>query len=101
MFSAQILEGVVRSGILWDLLRGGFGTRPSRGRPDFGSPTFPFPFPMPGGGEDGARGGEWREPGTRGGWSIPPLDFPSGGGGGGSSGGGGGGDDGFSTGGSF
>ncbi len=92
----QILEGAVRSGILWDLLRGGFGTRPSRGRPDFGSPTFPFPFPMPGGGREGARGGEWREPGTRGGWT----------GGGGSSGGGGGGDssggdDGFSTGGSF
>jgi hypothetical protein len=74
---AQILEGAVRSGILWDLLRGGFGTKPSRGRPDFGSPTFPFPFPMPGGGEDGARGGEWREPGTRGGWSIPPIGFPS------------------------
>ena len=95
----QILEGAVRSGILWDILRGGFGTRPGRGRPDFGSPTFPFPFPMPGGGE-GARGGEWRQPGTRGGWSPP---FPSGGGGGG---GGGGNDndsggDGFSTGGSF
>ncbi len=78
----QILEGAVRSGILWDLLRGGFGTRPSRGRPDFGSPTFPFPFPLPGGGE-GARGGEWREPGTRGGWT-PPFEWPSGGGGGGS-----------------
>ena len=93
----QILEGAVRSGILWDLLRGGFGTRPGRGRPDFGAPTFPFPFPMPGGGE-GARGGEWRQPGTRGGWTPP---FPSGGGGGGGgndndSGGGG-----FSTGGSF
>ncbi len=66
----QILEGVVRSGILWDILRGGFGTRRPRGRPDFGSPTFPFPFPMPGGGE-GARGGEWRQPGTRGGWKPP------------------------------
>ena len=87
----QILEGAVRSGILWDLLRGGFGARPSRGRPDFGAPTFPFPFPMPGGGE-GARGGEWREPGTRGGW--PP---PFGGGGGGSKND----DDNFSTGGSF
>lgn len=72
----QILVGVVRSGILWDILRGGFGTRPSRGRPDFGSPTFPFPFPMPGGG-DGARGGEWREPGTRGGWT-PPIDIGGG-----------------------
>ena len=86
----QILEGAVRSGILWDLLRGGFGTRPSSGRPDFGQPSFPFPFPMPGGG-DGARGGEWRQPGTRGGWS-PPSDPPSGSRGG---------DDGFSTGGSF
>ncbi len=73
---AQILEGVVRSGILWDLLRAGFGTRPHRGRPDFGAPDFPFPFPMPGGGRRGARGGEWRQPGTRGGWS-PPDDFPS------------------------
>lgn len=90
----QILEGVVRSGILWDLLRGGFGTRPSRSRPDFGSPSFPFPFPMPGGGE-GARGGEWREPGTRGGWT-PPF----GGGGGGDSSGGNKSDD-FTTGGSF
>ena len=89
----QVLEGVVRSGILWDILRGGFGTRPSRGRPDFGSPTFPFPFPMPGGGE-GARGGEWREPGTRGGWTPP---FPSGGGGGNNDRD----DDGFSTGGRF
>ncbi len=86
----QILEGVVRSGILWDILRGGFGTRPGRGRPDFGSPTFPFPFPMPGGGE-GAHGGEWRQPGTRGGWTPP-----SGGGKDNDSGG-----DGFSTGGSF
>ncbi len=93
----QILEGVVRSGILSDILRGGFGTRPSRGRPDFGSPTFPCPFPMPGGGE-GARGGEWREPGTRGGWT-PPFELPSGGGGGGSDNDSGG--DGFSTGGSF
>lgn len=92
----QILEGAVRSGILWDLLRGGFGTRPQRGRPDFGKPTFPFPFPMPGGGE-GARGGEWRQPGTRGGWT-PPFEFPSGGGG---DGGRDRDDDGFSTGGSF
>ena len=92
----QILEGAIRSGILWDLLRGGFGTRPSRGRPDFGSPTFPFPFPMPGGGE-GARGGEWRQPGTRGGWT-PPFPTGSGGGGGRDSDSG---DDGFSTGGSF
>ena len=96
----QILEGVVRSGILWDLLRGGFGTRPSRSRPDFGSPSFPFPFPMPGGGE-GARGGEWREPQTRGGWT-PPFDFPTGGwGSGGSSGGEANNNDDFTTGGSI
>lgn len=72
---AQVIEGVVRSGLLWDVLRGGFGTRRSRGHPDFGAPTFPFPFPMPGGG-DGARGGEWRQPDTRGGWSSP-LPGPS------------------------
>ena len=88
----QILEGAVRSGILWDILRGGFGTRPSRGRPDFGNPTFPFPFPMPGGGE-GAQGGEWRQPGTRGGWS-PPFELPG-------DSDRDGGNDGFSTGGSF
>lgn len=76
---AQVLEGVVRSGILWDILRGGFSTRPSRSQPDFGQPSFPFPFPMPGGGRDDTRGGEWREPGTRGGWSS------GGGGSGGSS----------------
>ena len=92
----QILEGAVRSGILWDIVRGGFNTRPSRGRPDFGAPTFPFPFPMPGGGE-GARGGEWRQPGTRGGWT-PPFESPSGGGGGSDKDSG---NDGFSTGGSF
>lgn len=84
---AQILEGVVRSGILWDILRGGFSTRPSRNQPDFGQPTFPFPFPMPGGGRDDTRGGEWREPGTRGGWSPPPLDAPSSSGGSDDSGG--------------
>ena len=72
---SQVLEGVVRSGILWDVLRGGFGTRPPRGGPDFGAPTFPFPFPMPGGGK-GAQGGEWRQPDTRGGWNSP-LPGPS------------------------
>lgn len=100
---AQVLEGVIRSGILWDLLREGFRTRAPRGRPDFGSPSFPFPFPMPGGGDSGPAGGGWREPGTRGGW------FPEGGGswGGGGSGSsssdssGGGRRDDFTTGGSF
>ena len=52
----QILEGVVRSGILWDLLRGGFGTRSSRGRPDFGAPNFPFPFPT----LEAEVNGEWK-----------------------------------------
>ena len=102
----QVLEGAVRSGILWDLLRGGFSTRPSSGQPGFGSPTFPFPFPRPGGGavdgNEGARGGEWRKPGTNGGWSPP---FDSGGGGGSgrddSSGGSGSNNDDFSTGGTF
>jgi chromosome segregation ATPase len=74
----QVLEGVVRSGVLWDLLRGGFGVKPPRGRPDFGGRPFPFPFPFPGGNE-GARGGEWRRPEANGGW-LPPFEFPSGGG---------------------
>jgi len=90
---AAILEGVVRSGILWDLIRGGFRTRGYRGNPDFGSPSFPFPFPMPGGGSTGPSGGGWREPTSQGGW------FPPSGDGGGDSGGSR--DDGFSTGGSF
>lgn len=45
----DILEGVVRSGVLWDLLRKGYGSRPTRGGGDFGSPGFPFPFPSTGG----------------------------------------------------
>lgn len=94
---AAILEGVVRSGVLWDVIRGGFRTRPQQGNRDFGSPTFPFPFPIPGGGSTGPSGGGWREPETRGGW-FPPIDFPSSGGGGGDNGGD---DDRFSTGGSF
>ena len=102
----QVLEGAVRGGILWDLLRGGFSTRAPSGQPGFGSPTFPFPFPRPGGGSvgcnEGTRGGEWRTPGTNGGWS-PPFDI--GGGGSGrddsSSGGSGSNNDDFSTGGTF
>lgn len=92
---AAILEGAVRSGVLWDLIRGGFRTRASQGLPDFGSPTFPFPFPIPGGGRSGPSGGGWREPSSQGGW-FPPIELPSGGGDRDS-----GGDDGFSTGGSF
>ncbi len=91
----SILGGVVRSGILWDLLRRGYSSRPARGRPTFGAPTFPFPFPMPGGGTNGSSGGGWREPSSGGGWS--PLPGPGGGGGGGGSDD----DDRFTTGGSF
>ena len=89
----SILGGVVRSGILWDLLRRGYSSRPARGRSTFGSPNFPFPFPMPGGGTVGSAGGGWREPSSGGGWS--PLPGPGGGGGGSDD------DDRFTTGGSF
>jgi chromosome segregation ATPase len=95
---SNVLEGVVRSGVLWDLLRQGYRTRPTLGRPDFGSHSFPFPFPVPGGTFGGSRGDDWREPSSRGGWS------PGGGGGGGDGGSSSGGSDGggdFSTGGSF
>jgi hypothetical protein len=85
---ASVLEGVVRSGILWDIIRGGFGQRPSRSQGGFGSPGLPFPFPMPGGDEDGPRGGGWRIPESQGGWT-PPADSGSGK------------DDDFTTGGSF
>ena len=84
----NVLEGVVRSGVLWDLLRQGHRSRPSRGSADFGLPDFPLPFPIPGGGTSDARGGEWRDPSSRGGWSPePPRSKPD--------------DDEFSTGGSF
>jgi hypothetical protein len=82
----QVLAGAA-GGILWEVLRGGYSNRGPRGRPDFGYPTSPFPFPIPGGGSSGPSGGEWREPDARGDWSA------------GDSGGGGGGDDGgFTTG---
>ncbi len=89
----SILGGVVRSGILWDLLRQGYRSRPRRGRSTFGAPSFPFPFPMPGGGTIGSAGGGWREPSSGGGWS--PLPGPGGGGGDRDD------DDRFTTGGSF
>ena len=74
----SVLEGVVRSGVLWDLLRRGYGSRPTRGRPDFGSPGFPFPFPLPGGGSrSGSTGGGWRNPSSRGDWS-PDTDSSGG-----------------------
>ena len=59
-------------GLLWDLLRGGYGSRPTRGGADFGSPSFPFPFPMPGGTTTDSAGGNWRNPSSRGGWSPNP-----------------------------
>lgn len=76
---STILEGAVRSGILWDVIRGGFGTRPPRGQPGFGGSSFPFPFPLPGGGDRGPRGGGWREPSSQGGW-FPPANSSGGGG---------------------
>ncbi|MFM9938321.1 MAG: hypothetical protein ACKVP7_02345 [Hyphomicrobiaceae bacterium] len=92
----QILEGAVRSGVLWDVIRGGFSTRAPRGGPTFGNPSFPFPFPLPGGGSSGTKGGGWREPESGGGW-FPSGDAGSSDSGGGSSKS----DDGFSTGGEF
>ena len=64
------LEGAVRSGALWDLLRQGYGSRPTRSGADFGSSSFPFPFPSPGGKATGSTGGSWRDPSSRGGWSL-------------------------------
>jgi chromosome segregation ATPase len=72
----SVLEGAVRSGALWDLLRQGYGNRLPRGRPDFGSAGSSFPFPIPGGGDLGSSGGDWRLPDSRGGWS-PSIDRPS------------------------
>jgi hypothetical protein len=65
----NVLDGAVRSGVLWDILRRGYGSRPTRGSIDFGFPSFPFPFPSPGGGGMGPAGGGWRDPSSRGGWS--------------------------------
>jgi hypothetical protein len=96
----SLLEGAVRSGVVWDVIRGGFSTRGpfdrgSMGGGGFGGGGLPFPFPIPGGGDSGPRGGGWRIPDSQGGW-FPPS------GGGGDSGNGGGGtsgdDDSFSTG---
>jgi hypothetical protein len=93
----QILVGTATSGVLWDILEGGHSSRGPRGRPDFGYPNSPFPFPIPGGGSSGPFGGDWRQPDTQGDWSSGGS---SGGGGSGADSGGGGSDD-FSTGGSF
>ncbi len=85
----RTMAGTIGGQILWEILRGGYAARGPTGHPDFGYPTFPFPFPVPGGGDEGSRGGGWRDPGSHGGW------FPDAGGFGGGGGGG------FSTGGSF
>jgi hypothetical protein len=84
----RVLAGAVSSGLLWDLLRGGYAYRGPRGRQDSDQP---FPFPIPGGGTRGSSGGQWREPSTRGDWSPGPD----------TSGSSGGDDDHFTTGGSF
>jgi regulator of replication initiation timing len=69
------MAGTIAGQILWEILQGGYSTRGPVGRPDFGYPTSPFPFPIPGGGRNGPWGGEWRDPSSRGGWT------PDGGGG--------------------
>jgi hypothetical protein len=73
----QVLRGAVQSGLLWELLRRGYGYRRPRGRPDFGGS---FPFPIPGGGSPGPIGGDWREPRSGGDWSPKDDDrFTTGG----------------------
>jgi hypothetical protein len=81
-----ILEGAVRSGVLWDLLRQGHRSLPTRTSSDFGMPGFPLPFPTPGSGANDTWGGGWRNPSTRGGWAPAPAgsrsdndDFTTGG----------------------
>ena len=81
-----ILEGAVRSGVLWDLLRQGHRSLPTRTSSDFGMPGFPLPFPTPGSGGNDTWGGGWRNPSSRGGWvPAPPAprsdsdDFTTGG----------------------
>ena len=71
----QILGGVVTSGVLWDLLRKGFGVRHPRGRPDRGGLSFPFPFPIPMPGRKAeTRGGDWRRSDSGGGWYSRDRD---------------------------
>jgi hypothetical protein len=74
----RVLAGAVSSGLLWDLLRGGYSYRGPQGRQNSDFPNTPFPFPIPGDGGRTASGGEWREPTTRGDWS-PDHDGRSGG----------------------
>jgi hypothetical protein len=68
----NVLEGAVRSGILWDALRQGHGSRPARSSADFGAPSFPFPFPMPGNNGGDPTGGGWRNPSSGGAWMPTP-----------------------------
>jgi len=89
----QVLGGAAGA-VLWQVLQGGYTNRGPMGRPDFGYPTSPFPFPIPSGGSSGSTGGDWREPDTRGNWSAGESA-------GGGDGGGGGDDDRFTTGGSY
>jgi hypothetical protein len=79
----SLLEGAVRSGVVWDVIRGGFSTRGPFDRGSMGGGGFggggglPFPFPIPGGGDSGPRGGGWRVPDSQGGW-FPPSGGGSG-----------------------
>ena len=73
----SMLEGAVRSGVLFDLLQRGYRTRPTRGSSDFGLPNFPLPFPLPGGRSEDATGGGWRNPSSRGGWSPAQPQAPA------------------------
>jgi chromosome segregation ATPase len=79
----RTLGGAIGGGVLWDILRDGYVLRGPMGRPDFGYPTFPSPFPIPGGGHSGPWGGEWRDPDTHGNWHPGGGDLGGGGGGGG------------------
>jgi hypothetical protein len=75
------MAGTIAGQILWEILQGGYRTRDPIGRPDFGYPSSPFPFPIPGGGRNGPWGGEWRDPSARGGWTPNGHDdFSTGGG---------------------
>ncbi len=70
----RTMAGTIAGQILWEVLKGGYSTRGPTGRPDFGYPNSPFPFPIPGGGRNGPWGGEWRDPSSRGGWTPDGND---------------------------
>jgi hypothetical protein len=72
-----MLEGAVRSGVLWDMLRRGQRSLPTRGSTDFGGADFRLPFPLPGGRTGDTRGGAWRNPSSQGGWLPGPRDASS------------------------